>query len=504
MNEFWEDLVSGEIQYRDRFQFEMKSEMEPGGRGETVSQTQEFYFFVPSSLQINEKTYTKEQFYNDQMNMIRFKTPIFALRELMDLQNRKSPLTRLKGLLEDKQSYDALEIIEDESKLLANIIRSACRREVLDLLLAPHESEPVLAFTRDLKRFLNDYRQLVDAYQHQWPPETLHKHLHYIEAFMSHQVDYYLTGYLHEMRKRQDPNLPTTDQPICTLLVDEQKLREERLGEKRGVKANSFESELILYRNGLLKKFVSDALQLNISRYSFTQTFNHLIGAFAAGVAMLLYVSLLFWYGSNFLINSAPFLILSVFLYIIKDRVKEWLKNASLRTALKWFPDFTTKIQTPNEKITLGTLKESFGYVKEETLPQEIQDIREKQFHTVVDAFKRRETVMVYKQIITLNAFSTLRTARRMGVIIVSRLSVDYLLNKAGSPFHQYMALDPQTREVLMTHLPKVYHLNIIICTTTHRTGTPPLYDLKKYRLILDKNGIRHIDQIRAQNKEDI
>jgi len=197
-------------------------------------------------------------------------------------------------------------------------------------------------------------------------------------------------------------------------------------------------------------------------------------------------------------------LILSVFLYIIKDRVKEWLKNASLRTALKWFPDFTTKIQTPNEKITLGTLKESFGYVKEETLPQEIQDIREKQFHTVVDAFKRRETVMVYKQIITLNAFSTLRTARRMGVIIVSRLSVDYLLNKAGSPFHQYMALDPQTREVLMTHLPKVYHLNIIICTTTHRTGTPPLYDLKKYRLILDKNGIRHIDQIRAQNKEDI
>lgn len=80
MDEFIEDLTSGELQIRDRWQFELKSEFFPSSSQKNSHYNQEFYFFIPNALQINKLTYRKEDFYIDLTNLIRYKTPTFSLK----------------------------------------------------------------------------------------------------------------------------------------------------------------------------------------------------------------------------------------------------------------------------------------------------------------------------------------------------------------------------------------------------------------------------------------
>src|SRR5262249_22367256 len=90
MDEFLEDLRSGEIHFRDKWQFELKSEFTISSAAPDTPYTQEFYFFIPNSLQINSTTYPKESFYQELTNFIRYKTPTYLFSDLGDIN--KEPL----------------------------------------------------------------------------------------------------------------------------------------------------------------------------------------------------------------------------------------------------------------------------------------------------------------------------------------------------------------------------------------------------------------------------
>lgn len=135
MDQFWEELETGEIHFRDKWQFELKSEFFPLPNHAKSEYTQEFYIFIPNSLQVNAETYSKEEFYQAQTSLIRFKTPEITLKELLNPLNLNSPLIKLKELLKlDLQSIKTLATAEWELKLFANIFRSSLRRELYQLM----------------------------------------------------------------------------------------------------------------------------------------------------------------------------------------------------------------------------------------------------------------------------------------------------------------------------------------------------------------------------------
>ena len=53
------------------------------------------YFFIPEPLQINETTYTKDQFFADINNRIRFKTPKMSIDGIINEKNKLSPLNTI-------------------------------------------------------------------------------------------------------------------------------------------------------------------------------------------------------------------------------------------------------------------------------------------------------------------------------------------------------------------------------------------------------------------------
>ena len=221
MDEFLDDLETGKIQFRDKWQFELKSNLFPLSYNRNNIISQEFYFFIPNSLQINEETYSKLQFYQDQTNLIRLKTPAFSFNELIDLNNAESPLVRIQLLAEYEQTKENEGLILDEVKLLGNIFHSAIRNKIsnfmsaLERMESPHEEA---VFNQDFNDFLDKLEQFKSLFSKiknkcimTWSSSELQMNLTYIDEFISLNITDYLTAFLNRLRlKLKDVFKPWT------------------------------------------------------------------------------------------------------------------------------------------------------------------------------------------------------------------------------------------------------------------------------------------------------
>ena len=89
------------------------------------------YLFIPNSLHINKDSYSREQFFSDINNYIRFKTPKMTIDGIIDERNELSPMNIiLKGLKDveyGNSSKDLLTKIQRELCLNASIIKATLR-----------------------------------------------------------------------------------------------------------------------------------------------------------------------------------------------------------------------------------------------------------------------------------------------------------------------------------------------------------------------------------------
>lgn len=282
------------------------------------------------------------------------------------------------------------------------------------------------------------------------------------------------------------------------MLVQEKLYRNQVLSEPQINKEDPKENEYVLYRKGLLNKFVLDALLLSTVRQSIRKRFGHVVGSIAAGIAMLIFFVLFVFGGRVFIINSIPFILVTVFLYIIKDRLKEALQTISFRQFSKWFSDYKTDIFSPEGNIMLGKMYESVSFLSLEGLPDEIIKKRDREFHAVLESMKRPEHVLYYKKRIKIFQHEENGYSRRSALSIIFRFNIRKFLEKADDPTQNYTTIDPATKECVTITLPKVYHLNIILKKTLIDENNTPQSEYKKFRIILDKNGITRVEQVRS------
>ncbi len=159
---------------------------------------------------------------------------------------------------------------------------------------------------------------------------SLKKHCLYVDEFISNSIHHYISGLLSILRSKDTPKNSESDKALCSIIINETNHRRSlTLEPEKFDDKDSAKSEFIFYRGGLLNKFVLDALLLNTSRTSPHKKLKNVIGSFAAGIAMLVYFVLFIWQGTVFLINSEAFILTTVVLYILKDRLKEGLKTLS-------------------------------------------------------------------------------------------------------------------------------------------------------------------------------
>jgi hypothetical protein len=429
---------------RDRLQFELKSEFSTSPDKRASVFTEELYLFIPESLQINRETYTAGQFYWDEINLIRYKTPTFTFEELLDPKNSKSPL------------YSA-EKLQQEVKLFANIFRSTLRstvRKILDHHEANLEDE-IKLFTEQIRQTLSRFRQLKQVIGD-------NEELVLTEEFMQLNLENYLTGLLEFLRdkglKKRDPS----DRMITDLILEELP------------KTGNEEQDILSLASWLNKHFYEE-LSLKNERVQVQQKHGTWIGMLAAALAMLIYMVLFVWKANTFGINSLPFIMFAVLFYVLKDRVKEGMKDLYRQNAYRWFPDYSTKITTPEGEY-LGTLNESFQFV--DKVPEVFSRFKSADHYVP-------ETILQYKKEIIL----TTDTPVELNTIF--RFNIHKFLEKAADAVQNRPRLNPETLDIEPKPLIKIYPLTVLLKNTFGGRA-----EIKKFTIYITKKGIDRVEYL--------
>lgn len=500
LENLWNDWNEGEIHARDDLQFELKSEFLIHARRNVYKQ--EFFLFIPESLHIDSQSYSREQFYLDETSLIRYKTPLISFKELVNPKNSQSPLICLQALLDPAATPNPKEIT-DELKLFAAVFKVFLRRRTKELSkqIKNLSNNNPSNYLYEIPMMCGEIKEVCKLFRHiqiqlavRNNQEEIKRHFRYVDEFISDQINDYLLSLIQTIRQFSPKELDKIDSELCKIVLREKEYRyHHRLGPKTPEK-QPHSKEAILHRRSLLNHFVLEALDLPNYRIAIPEKHAPLLGALAAGIAMFFYLTIFAWRTPNFVIDSFPVILFLVLLYILKDRIKEGLKKIYYQQAYRWMPDYSTRITSP-KGYKIGRLNESFNFINAEQLPEELANIRNLAFNEELQALTRQESIIQYKREVILYSHPE-HAGRRKELTTVFRFNVRNFLPKAHNPVLSNFALDPSTYEIYEDLLPKVYHINLIIRNTFTQMDSTLKTEIKKFRVVVDKIGIKRVEQI--------
>jgi hypothetical protein len=255
-------------------------------------------------------------------------------------------------------------------------------------------------------------------------------------------------------------------------------------------------NETIIYRRGVLKKFISSVLFLK-AEFSEWETLTQVVFGLAAGAAMLFAVLVTIFFQRRYAMNSMPFVMALVISYIFKDRIKDWLKLLFSKNMTRWISDRKIEIMDPLAGGSIGLLKEAFTFLNEKALPPDIARLRHIDNITSVDEEGKPERVFKYKKEIILYPDMIMKYhERRRGLNDIMRFNIGNMVEQADDSAVNYPYVDPETGEVRSAVCSRVYHLNLVLKYVYSDRKAQPKVNYERIRIVLNKDGIVRLEEV--------
>ena len=492
----------GKIDVHDRLKFETKFDY-PFVEGEKKSRyAVEAYFFIPAALQLNAHSYPIDDFYGDIKGYVRFKTPRMTLEQLLSEANDLSPLKRIGEYVEELvvRGRDRREDVIYESKMLVAILRAALRDVTLlvrKLGGAGHKSGQQDA-KRVLQRALENAEQVMDTFRRQLQralspvsPDEFRQSLNFIDEYLSLTVESFAVLAYDELERI--PDCESSCDALLSLIVQERGHRKNR--GYPSLPEPETDNEQFIYRLSMLKKYVSNILFLEIARTSTRKKYETTFFAIGAGLAMLFSTLVVFFAQSHLVRFSWALVVVFVCSYMIKDRLKEYLRQTFDRFISDHFCDFETGIFDPNRNDhKLGSSRQKALYLPNSEIPPDVIRLRNRgRTELLVERELEEQVIRYQKQIVLLPQELEEIHVRVRAVTDIIRFNVRHFLGNMDEPVKEVRILDPETHRPRVMPASKVYHLNVIFRFRKERDDR---YTLKKLRVILDRNGIKRVEDI--------
>lgn len=497
----------GEIALHARNQFELKLAYKLNPDEDEANFKLETYFFIPHSFRIGPENYSKEKFYEDMQVYVRYNPILISLPAIINPENNLSPLSRAMKILNDISGGDisqySIKQIIHELKMIAVIASSYVEkyvesiRSLTQVRSRTHQNvidaqKQVQILLDQVQAFNFSFRKKRDQF---FSPstsieikETFDFVMEYISLIFQKELIKVLQ-YLTQARPRGGE---------FNELIDKTKniLKKEREFRSacgfNSVLNQGEENEPFAYRFSILKKYVSNVLYLTARPEVRPKAVREIIYAGAAGIAMLAAVLLTYISQLFFAEYTLPFITAVVIGYMIKDRIKDWIKVlfGQEGTFGKKFDYKSTIKDVEGNKI--GSSKEKFAFIS--ALPPEIMNLRNRSHMSKIEAEGKPENVIKYVKSVKLFP-KIIRDvhARVLDTSDIIRFDISNFLTKIENPYSYYQWFDPKSEEVEFVKAARVYHLNLIIKFSYETNGNETTY-INRIRLVVDKKGIKRIE----------
>ena len=510
------DIFDSRIKQHDRHRFEIKLDIDLDATARSSYEV-ETYFFVPRALNVGPHNYKKENFYNSSQRYIRFRTPKISLGKICDPALATSPLNRVRQDLARVLAGEGDQALSDkicgELRLLGCIIRGELRDYVKIFVsgLATYGSAVPAAQRRlfvgeGLENFLGDLKNLETALSSLKAeisdpavPLKIRETAAFFDEYVSLLLEEYLTSLLEAIRNNPGARERFADVERGVLAIVTAQSRYRQAMKYPSVLTPGSSNETIIYRRGVLKKFISSVLYLK-AEFSEWEGLTQVFFGLAAGGAMLFAVLVTLFFQQRYAMNSMPFVLAVVISYIFKDRIKDWLKLLFSKSLTRWISDRKIDIlDSSGDGARLGLLKEAFTFISDRDIPPDIARLRRIDNITSVDEEGKPERVFKYKKEIILYPEIIIKShERRRDLNDIMRFNIRELVAQADDAAVDYPYVDPASGELRTAVCSRVYHINLVLKYTYFDKEEQVTIHYERIRIVVGKDGIVRLEEVRV------
>jgi len=486
-------MINTRIKIHDKFSVEFKTGFFTSEKEKDLNKFKiNTWIFVPNGLDINRYTYTKEQFYSDIKTNVRLITPIYSLQDI--LKEGKGPFPRLERAIQSL-SDNADEINTEnyiyQIKMLLCILKSALREgstKILEIRDQDQLLKEVRIFVKNISAINTRYRNYRDAVlKNKEIKDELKEYFLFGDEYLSFITEESIYRLLSCLRTY---SIFSQAKPLFTNIIEIEDENKRKMSYDIPSETDEEHNSLILIKRSLLKKFVESDLYLQRIKKTDGAFMREFYYGLAAGVAMIFATVVSFVATQRFgNFTSSLFLVL-VISYIFKDRIKETVRYYfSSKLDQKYF-DWKWDVSIRNRKI--GTIKEAFDFIADSKVPEEIKNLRNKTPLVEAENEVYDEKVILYRKraYLSKNDLEKYKEYHLSGVNDIMRLNLTSFTKKMDNPTIPIHL--PDSENGFKTVMGKrVYALYFIMeCRSEEEVY------FKKYRLLLNRNGISDVSEI--------
>ena len=487
-------MINIHTEIHDKFSIEFKIGYNNDDNVEINEFSVNTWIFIPPSLNINPHTYPGERFYRDLNTKIRLITPVFALGEIADgdmipLKYLSESLLKLLGNPDQKQ----IENFEYNVKMFAAIFKSALRNHINRTLCTSDRKSLTEQLINHLSSILSKFRLLHKEIEQSPDRENFENYFLFADEFMSDLVYRQLFRVVSFLRL-DDPQLfEQTKELLLTFIENELKYRDEKGYNRIDIDSKNQNRNLV-YRSGLLKKYIESELFLNVVKKKDARFVEQIYLSLAAGVSMVFATAVAFLAQLRYGSITIPLFVALVISYMLKDRIKELMRYYFAHKLKHKYFDNKTKIDI-GKGDNIGVSKEGMDFISEDKVPQSVIEMRGRTPLLEADNKISGEKIILFRKYVKLNrqALSNITSYNISGINEIMRLNLSSFTQKMDDPYTPLYVLRKDGEYDVMDGS-KVYYLNFVM-QFTDSTGNS---FFKHYRAILNRKGIQEVVEVRS------
>ncbi len=500
------EMIEQAVKLHDKYQFERKLDYELHPDKKTHYQIST-YIFIPKTLGIDERHYSKADFYRDVQNYIRLKTPNLILRDFTT--NSSSPLITINKIVSQENwaiTPNCNERLTTAFKFLSAMLKSSIRDHInliqKRITEAPPKAKIHLIIHNLVEEFLVETEKIANAYRATFTVFNLpNVEGQTFEAYKlaDESISLLIEESAVEMFQIVAEYIKSDDKIAFQEALSNRAIAETKYRKSRGYRSvlkNKSMNEEFIFRVSELKKHASSVLFLSTDVHREGVGLEQLLFAVAAGLSMIFATITAFYFQQKYGNFTFSFFVALVVGYMFKDRIKELIRSLFSKYLQNILFDRRIIIRTLDDKHRLGILREKVSFVRETDIPKKILSVRNRDRFDVASLDGRTEYVIQYSKDITLftktfkSAFADILGITAINDIM--RYNIAAYLKKMGEPIQNRPYLKDGQLDTALCH--KVYHLHLVSKYTTVSSQKEKSY--KHTRLVLDQEGIKRVEHI--------
>jgi len=487
------------IRIHSRHHLELKSEYPLLKDDRKTKYLMNFYFFFPSQLNVTKKRIGIKRFIENIRIYTRFSTPGLSLKMLINKESNLSPLSRIRNFLEipEIEQSRKKDILLYELQVLTNVYRAEIENTI-DLIQTEIYKfnrnnmcgKRIDVFLKEMQSFLKDFRKLHGLFINPRVTDIQRTALAWADESISIITERGLNRLFSYTQELESPeNLLKTYEAVTKRETDYRKSMNYQYYYQED---DSRSGERLAYRENILKKWSQSAMYMNNEDSRTPYRIGQIIAGIAAGVAMIFAVTVTIFAGRVFTQNSIPWILLIVFSYIFKDRIKEILRGKLKKLLPRITSDHLSLLYDLTMGRKVGVSRGYANFQKAGKAPENILKTRFKApnpFRSILpeqDLIHYQRTIKLDSKVLTKNH------SRLNSVTEIIRIHIVDWLREMDDPKDIFYRLENMKKLKIKGNRVYKVHLIMSLKRENHLEGEK----ISHYCIVLNKAGILRIDNI--------